>query len=123
MTLSPRFTDALASAARLHGDQLRKGTDIPYVAHLLGVAGIALHHGANEAQRASSAPPNWPETRGLPLRTAGPFCASSLEAPEYVAGGDEEAPGLAADTRSSGTAELVRNGLLKRKWLILVLVE
>ena len=48
MSLSPRFTEALAYAARLHRDQIRKGTDIPYVTHLLGVASIALHHGANE---------------------------------------------------------------------------
>lgn len=48
MTLSPRFQDALAYAARLHGEQLRKGTDIPYIAHLLGVTSIALHHGASE---------------------------------------------------------------------------
>jgi len=31
------------------------------------------------AQRAPSAPPSWPETRGLSLRTAAPFCACSLE--------------------------------------------
>ena len=30
-----------------------------------------------EAQRAPSAPPNGPETRGLLLRTAAPFCAYS----------------------------------------------
>ena len=46
--LSPRFEDALTLAARLHAGQLRKGTRIPYVAHLLGVAGLALEHGADE---------------------------------------------------------------------------
>ena len=40
--LSPRFEDALTLAARLHAGQLRKGTRIPYVAHLLGVASLAL---------------------------------------------------------------------------------
>ena len=35
-------------AARLHADQSRKGTDIPYLAHLLGVCGIALEYGASE---------------------------------------------------------------------------
>ena len=41
--LSPDFDDALAYASRLHRGQLRKGTTIPYVAHLLGVASIIRH--------------------------------------------------------------------------------
>ena len=32
----------------MHRDQPRKGTDIPYVAHILGVASIALEYGADE---------------------------------------------------------------------------
>ena len=48
--LTDRFDDALGYAARLHRDQRRKGTDIPYVAHLLGVASIALELGADEDQ-------------------------------------------------------------------------
>ena len=43
-----RFAEALRSAADLHATQVRKGTNIPYIAHLLGVASIALHHGADE---------------------------------------------------------------------------
>ena len=35
-----RFRDALVWAAELHEDQDRKGGDVPYVAHLLGVAAI-----------------------------------------------------------------------------------
>jgi GTP pyrophosphokinase len=46
--LSERFDRALTFASDLHRKQLRKGTEIPYVAHLLGVASIALEHGANE---------------------------------------------------------------------------
>jgi GTP pyrophosphokinase len=46
--LSPRFDEALAYASRLHRGQFRKGTTTPYVAHLLGVASIALEHGASE---------------------------------------------------------------------------
>jgi len=46
--LSPRFTDALAFAAELHAGQRKKGTDVPYVAHLLGTCAIALEHGADE---------------------------------------------------------------------------
>jgi (p)ppGpp synthase/HD superfamily hydrolase len=46
--LSPRFEEALTWATRLHARQERKGSGVPYVAHLLGVASIALEHGADE---------------------------------------------------------------------------
>ena len=46
--LSSRFSEALRGAADLHAKQARKGTTIPYIAHLLGVVSIALHHGADE---------------------------------------------------------------------------
>jgi GTP pyrophosphokinase len=40
--LTSRFDEALAYASEHHRRQLRKGTRIPYLAHLLGVAGIVL---------------------------------------------------------------------------------
>jgi GTP pyrophosphokinase len=46
--LGPRFDEALRHAGQLHATQVRKGTDIPYVSHLLGVCSIALEHGADE---------------------------------------------------------------------------
>lgn len=48
MELSARFADALAFAHERHRTHLRKGTKIPYVAHLLGVAGIVLEYGGGE---------------------------------------------------------------------------
>ena len=48
MKLSRRFERALLFASRLHADQLRKGSGIPYVAHLLSVAGLVLEHGGTE---------------------------------------------------------------------------
>lgn len=48
LLLSFRFSEAMGGAADLHAKQFRKGTTIPYIAHLLGVASIALHHGADE---------------------------------------------------------------------------
>jgi len=48
MTLTTRFEEALAYAVRLHSGQYRKGTKIPYAAHLLSVASIALQNGASE---------------------------------------------------------------------------
>jgi (p)ppGpp synthase/HD superfamily hydrolase len=46
----PLFEVALGFAARLHSAQRRKGTDIPYVAHLLAVASLVLEHGGTEEE-------------------------------------------------------------------------
>jgi GTP pyrophosphokinase len=48
MMLSERFIDALTFATQLHAGQTRKGSEVPYIAHLLGVASTVLEHGANE---------------------------------------------------------------------------
>src|SRR5437588_8327976 len=48
MLLSTRFEEALVFATQLHREQTRKGTRIPYIAHLLGVTSIVLEHGGNE---------------------------------------------------------------------------
>ena len=50
MKLSYRFEDALLMATRLHANQKRKGTDIPYVSHLLAVASLVLEEGGTEDQ-------------------------------------------------------------------------
>jgi (p)ppGpp synthase/HD superfamily hydrolase len=44
--LGSRFADALAYVVDLHSEQRRKGTDVPYVAHLLAVAGLAIEDAA-----------------------------------------------------------------------------
>jgi len=46
--LSERFDHALMLAHQLHRSQIRKGSGVPYIAHLLGVASIALEYGATE---------------------------------------------------------------------------
>lgn len=48
MILTERFRDALTFAFDLHREQERKGSGVPYVAHLLGVSSLALEHGADE---------------------------------------------------------------------------
>ncbi len=48
--LTDRFDDALAYASRIHREQQRKGSGIPYVSHLLAVAAVALENGADEDQ-------------------------------------------------------------------------
>jgi (p)ppGpp synthase/HD superfamily hydrolase len=49
-TLSAKFTEALLFAGELHGRQRRKGSGIPFMAHLLGVAAIVLEDGGDEEQ-------------------------------------------------------------------------
>lgn len=48
MILSTRFDEALVFANHLHAQQVRKGGNIPYIAHLLSVAAIVLEHGGSE---------------------------------------------------------------------------
>jgi (p)ppGpp synthase/HD superfamily hydrolase len=48
MVLTDRFDRALLYATHVHGGQVRKGTDTPYVAHLLAVAATVLEYGGDE---------------------------------------------------------------------------
>jgi (p)ppGpp synthase/HD superfamily hydrolase len=50
MRLSHQFEKGLTYATRIHGGQLRKKTRIPYIAHIIGVAAIAMEYGANETE-------------------------------------------------------------------------
>ncbi len=46
--LTNRFEDALVYATRLHTRQIRKGSGVPYVSHLLSVAALVLEDGGDE---------------------------------------------------------------------------
>ncbi len=48
--LSERLSQALALAIEAHNGQFRKETTIPYIAHPMAVASIALEYGADEDQ-------------------------------------------------------------------------
>lgn len=48
--LSRRFDEALVYANTIHAAQTRKGTSIPYLSHLMGVASLTLEHGGDEDQ-------------------------------------------------------------------------
>jgi (p)ppGpp synthase/HD superfamily hydrolase len=48
--LGSDFVEALGYAVDAHGDQRRKGTDIPYAAHLLAVCSLVLEAGGSETQ-------------------------------------------------------------------------
>jgi (p)ppGpp synthase/HD superfamily hydrolase len=69
--LTDRFDRAVELAHRIHRQQARKGTQIPYLAHVLGVAGIVLEYGGNEDEAIAAllhdtiedAPPDFPAAK------------------------------------------------------------
>jgi (p)ppGpp synthase/HD superfamily hydrolase len=46
--LTGRFAEAFAYAADLHALQIRKGTNVPYLSHLMSVAALVLEDGGDE---------------------------------------------------------------------------
>ena len=48
MKLGPRFVRAFEFAAHKHAGQTRKGTTVPYLAHVMGVASLVLEYGGDE---------------------------------------------------------------------------
>jgi (p)ppGpp synthase/HD superfamily hydrolase len=59
-----KFERALVYAARLHRDQYRKGTRIPYVTHLLAVASIVGENGGTEDEVVAALLHDAPEDQG-----------------------------------------------------------
>ena len=43
-----RISAAMTAAAQIHANQIREGTTIPYLSHLLGTCAIAFDYGASE---------------------------------------------------------------------------
>lgn len=54
MNLSARFEEALRYAHGLHAKQLRKTSNVPYIAHLLAVTAIVLDYGGSEDEAISA---------------------------------------------------------------------
>lgn len=48
MQLTPRFEQALQYACIIHAGQRRKGSDVPYISHLLAVTSLVIEHGGSE---------------------------------------------------------------------------
>jgi (p)ppGpp synthase/HD superfamily hydrolase len=48
--LSERFDEALVFAARHHREQVRKGSRVPYMSHLMSVSALVMEHGGTEDQ-------------------------------------------------------------------------
>jgi len=64
MKLSERFDDAVAYANRVHGKQRRKGSEVPYLSHLLAVASLVLEYGGDENEAIAALLHDAPEDRG-----------------------------------------------------------
>jgi (p)ppGpp synthase/HD superfamily hydrolase len=69
-TLGPRFDEALIYATHLHSTQLRKGTSIPYVSHLLGVASLVIEAHGDEDQAIAALLHDSEEDQGGPVALA-----------------------------------------------------
>jgi (p)ppGpp synthase/HD superfamily hydrolase len=48
--LGARYREALLFAAELHQGQLRKGSQVDYLAHLLSVSALVMEHGGDETE-------------------------------------------------------------------------
>ena len=46
--LSERFTRALTFATELHAEQVRKGSEVAYISHLMAVCALVIEHGGDE---------------------------------------------------------------------------
>lgn len=46
--LTSKFEDALVFASQIHSKQIRKGSEIPYISHLLAVTALVLEAGGGE---------------------------------------------------------------------------
>lgn len=98
--LSLRFDHALRFAHEIHRYQAKKGTTVPYIAHLLGVTALVLEYGGSEDQAIAALlhdaledadPEPWPtsalekqiETRfGAPVLELVRHCTDTTERPK-----------------------------------------
>jgi (p)ppGpp synthase/HD superfamily hydrolase len=64
MPYGEKFERALPYAARLHRDQVRKGTSTPYITHLLAVASIVGENGGTEDEVVAALLHDAPEDQG-----------------------------------------------------------
>jgi (p)ppGpp synthase/HD superfamily hydrolase len=61
---SDRFRRAFGLALELHGEQNRKGSDVPYMGHLLGVTSIVIDDGGSEEEVLAALLHDGPEDAG-----------------------------------------------------------
>jgi (p)ppGpp synthase/HD superfamily hydrolase len=64
VALTERFERALLFASRAHQGQVRKGSAVPYLAHLLAVCALVLEQGGDEDQAIAALLHDCPEDQG-----------------------------------------------------------
>jgi (p)ppGpp synthase/HD superfamily hydrolase len=64
MVFGDRFTNALTYAVQVHGAQNRKGTEIPYIGHLLGVCSLVIEEDGDETEAIAALLHDAPEDQG-----------------------------------------------------------
>ncbi len=50
MKLSKKYSEAMTFANSLHKGDVRKGSMVPYMSHLLAVSALVLEYGGNETE-------------------------------------------------------------------------
>ena len=70
MSYGEKLEEALGYAARVHRDQVRKGSSVPYVTHLLAVAAIVGENGGTEEEVIAALLHDAPEDQGGEVRLA-----------------------------------------------------
>jgi len=63
-----RLQEAFTYASNLHATQTRKGNDVPYISHLMGVAAIVLEQGGTENQAIAVLLHDAVEDQDVPLK-------------------------------------------------------
>lgn len=83
--LTQRFEEAIIYALHLHAAQTRKGSDLPYISHLISVAALALEYGGGEDEAIAALLHDAVEdqggaaTRAEILRRFGPVVAAIVD--------------------------------------------
>lgn len=94
-----RLTEAFALAVRLHANQARKGTVIPYVTHLMAVCSLALEDGATEDEAVAALLHDGPEDQGGREVLDEIARRFGTEVEDIVAGLSDDLPDLRAEKR------------------------
>jgi (p)ppGpp synthase/HD superfamily hydrolase len=93
--LGKQFASALAWAMELHGDQRRKGTGVPYIAHLLEVAALVVQDGGTESEAIAGVKACTETMNGeLPTKSKAPRDATTWRARKQEAIDHLAAPGV-----------------------------
>jgi (p)ppGpp synthase/HD superfamily hydrolase len=80
--LTGQFSKALVYAELKHHNQVRKGGDIPYVGHLLTVAGLVINDGGSEAQAIAALLHDAVEDQGGPVARIVDECSDTDAEPK-----------------------------------------